>query len=48
MEANYLQNLELFKTAQSFDFDIFEFDKTVGRSNSLTLLTIYLMRQLPG
>jgi len=31
-----------------FNFDIFEFQSTVGRSNALTLLNLHLLRQLPG
>ena len=48
IEANYLQNLELFRDTMTLSFDIFDFQATVGRSNALTLLNLHLLRQLPG
>lgn len=43
-----VDNQDFFKDSHSLDFDLFKFSHKIGRQNTLTQLTMYLLRQLPS
>ena len=47
MVAMFQEKCDVFATIDNFDFDIFAFEKHVGRSNTLPYLIMNLIYKLP-